>query len=37
MQHDKDIDIMIEALIINLDVDCDGQVNFKDFYMFFSL
>lgn len=37
MQSDKDTDLMIESLIINLDVDNDGQISFKDFYMFFSL
>jgi len=28
---------MIDSLVVNLDVDNDGQVSFKDFYMFFSL
>jgi hypothetical protein len=35
--QDKDIEITIEALARSLDIDRDGQISFKDFYMFFSL
>ena len=29
--------MMVEGLADHLDVDQDGQISFKDFYMFYSL
>jgi Ca2+-binding EF-hand superfamily protein len=35
--NDRDSELVLEALVNDLDVDNDGKVSFKDFYMFFTM
>lgn len=35
--NDKDSELVLDALVNDLDIDNDGRVSFKDFYMFFTM